>query len=219
MRRVAATFAAAVVAVGGGLLVNPSPAAAHGASMFPASRQFACWEDGLTDTGQIIPTNPACVAAVEQSGTTPMYNWFGNLHPSANGGTVGTIPDGRICDGGDAGPFDFSPYSAMRDDWPRTNLTAGSTVEFRHNNWAAHPGRFDVYVTTQGWNQSQLSWSDLELIHTEVDPPATGGPGALNYYFWDVTLPANRSGYHIIFTHWVRSDSPENFYSCSDVVF
>jgi predicted carbohydrate-binding protein with CBM5 and CBM33 domain len=219
IRKAAVTITAVVVAAGGGMLANPGPAAAHGATMFPPSRQFACWEDGLQDNGQIIPSNPACAAAVAESGTTPLYNWFGNLNPSAAGGTVGVIPDGTICSGGDAGPFDFSPYSAMRDDWPRSNVSDGATMQFRHNNWAHHPGRFDVYVTRQGWNQNQLSWGDLELIDTAQDPPATGGPGALNYYFWDTTLPSNRNGYHIIFVHWVRSDSPENFYNCSDVVF
>ena len=218
MRKVAVTLAAVVITAGGGLLANPGPAAAHGATMFPPSRQFACWEEGLQDNGQIIPSNPACAAAVAQSGTTPLYNWFGDLNPASDGGTVGVIPDGQLCNGGGAGPFDFSPYNAMRDDWPQTNVSAGSTVEFRHSNWAHHPGKFDVYVTEQGWSTSQLDWSDLELVHTEQDPPATGGPGALNYYFWDVTLP-NRSGYHIIFVHWVRSDSPEDFFSCSDVVF
>lgn len=219
MRRVAATFAAATIALGAGLLVNPSPASAHGATMFPGSRQFLCWEDGLQDDGQINPSNPACADAFAQSGATPLYNWFGNLHPSNDGGTVGSIPDGRICDGGDAGPYDFSPYNEIRQDWPSTTLNAGQTYEFQHNNWAHHPGHFDTYVTVQGWNQDQLSWSDLELIDTAQDPPQSGGPGGLNYYYWDVTLPADRSGYHIIFIHWVRSDSPEDFFSCSDVIF
>jgi predicted carbohydrate-binding protein with CBM5 and CBM33 domain len=219
MRRVAVTVAAAAVVVGGGMLANPSPATAHGATMFPPSRQFACWEDGLQDNGQIIPSNPACAAAVEQSGTTPLFNWFGNLNPASDGGTVGRIPDGEICTGGTEGPFDFSPYNAMRDDWPQTALDAGSTIEFRHNNWAEHPGKFDVYVTRQGWSQSSLDWADLELVDTAQDPPDTGGPGALNFYFWETTLPSDRSGYHIVFVHWVRSDSPEDFFNCSDVVF
>ncbi|QSB15021.1 lytic polysaccharide monooxygenase [Natronosporangium hydrolyticum] len=218
MRRVAATLAAATVALGAGLLVNPTPAAAHGATMFPGSRQYLCWEDGMQDDGQISPTNPACAAAVQQSGTTPLYNWFGNLNSQNNGGTVGSIPDGTICSGGNQGPYDFSPYSDMRDDWPRTNLNAGQTYEFTHNNWAHHPGNFDVYVTQQGWDQSELRWADLELIHTEWDPPQQGDTGGLGYYYWDVTLPADRSGYHMIFVHWVRSDSPEDFFSCSDVV-
>lgn len=220
LRRVAAVAGAAVIAVGGGLLVNPSPANAHGATIFPGSRQYFCWVDGLEDNGQIIPKNPACQDAVSQSGTTPLYNWFGNLHSNNNGATVGTIPDGRICDGADGGPYDFSPYNAMRTDWPRTHLTAGASYQIEFNNWAVHPGHFDVYLTTQGWDPtSPLSWDDLELIHTEDNPPDTGPPGGLEYYFWDMTFPSNRSGLHLMFTHWVRSDSPEDFFACSDVVF
>lgn len=220
IRRVAVTLAAAALVVAGGLLVNPNPAAAHGATVFPGSRQYLCWVDGLDETGQIFPSNPACQNWLNQSGSTPFYNWFGNLNPSAAGGTVGTIPDGQICDGGGNGPYDFSPLNEARGDWPMTHLTAGATFELRHNNWAHHPGRFDVYITRQGWNpNTPLTWAELELIDSEQDPPASGGPGGLNYYYWDFTFPADRSGYHIVFIHWVRSDSPENFYSCSDVMF
>jgi predicted carbohydrate-binding protein with CBM5 and CBM33 domain len=220
LRKVAVAALATAFAIGGGLLVNPSPAVAHGATIFPGSRQYFCWLDGLQDNGQIIPSNPACVDAVAASGTTPLYNWFGNLHPSNNGGTVGSIPDGRICDGADAGPYDFSPYNMMRPDWPRTHLTAGDTYTFQHNNWAHHPGHFDVYLTVEGWDPTApLSWSALELIHTEQDPPQSGPAGGLEYYFWNVTFPADRTGQHLVFVHWVRSDSPENFFSCSDVVF
>jgi chitin-binding protein len=217
---VAAATAAVLIGLGGGLLVSAAPASAHGASVFPGSRQYFCWVDGLEPNGQIIPKNPACQDAVAASGTTPLYNWFGNLHPSNAGGTVGSIPDGRICDGGDAGPFDFSPYNMARTDWPRTHLTAGDTYELWFNNWAAHPGRFDIYLTNQGWNpNTPLGWSDLELIQSVTDPPQTGPPGGLEFYFWDTTFPANRSGLHLLFIHWVRSDSPENFFSCSDIVF
>jgi Cellulose binding domain/Lytic polysaccharide mono-oxygenase, cellulose-degrading len=52
-----------------------------------------------------------------------------------------------------------------------------------------------------------------------TDPPQSGPPGAFNYYSWDMTLPAGKTGRHIIFIQWVRSDSQENFFSCSDVVF
>ncbi|WP_196778198.1 cellulose binding domain-containing protein, partial [Lentzea aerocolonigenes] len=37
-------------------------------------------------------------------------------------------------------------------------------------------------------------------------------------YSWQAKLP-NKSGRHIIYSLWQRSDSPEAFYSCSDVVF
>ncbi|GAA1969154.1 hypothetical protein GCM10009718_00920 [Isoptericola halotolerans] len=221
MRRLVALAVAALVGAAGLVVVtDPPEAQAHGAQVFPGSRQYFCWLDGTDQTGNIVPQNPACADAVAASGTTPLYNWFGNLDPAGAGRTTGYIPDGQICSGGDNGPYDFSPYNAMRDDWPRTHLTAGDTYQFQHNNWAHHPGHFDVYVTVEGWDPSApLSWDDLELVHTENDPPQSGGPGGLEYYFWDITLPADRSGQHLIFTHWVRSDSPENFYSCSDVVF
>jgi chitin-binding protein len=231
---VAAVAAATAIAIGTGVVVlvaGTSPASAHGASVFPGSRQYLCWVDGLDSTGQINPGNPACRTVLDQAGINPFYNWFADLHSNAAGGTVGTIPDGRICDGFDGGPFDFSPYNQPRTDWPRTNVTAGATYQFRHNNWAAHPGRFDVYVTRQGYNpNAPLTWSDLEKIGTNgapiaaseptvVDPQQSGGPGGLEFYFWQQTLPSNRSGLHLIFVHWVRSDSPENFFSCSDVDF
>ena len=165
-------------------------------------------------------SNPACADAVAAMGTTWYYNWFGNLDSNGDGRTEGYVPDGQICDGGGSGPFDFSYFNEPRTDWPRTHVTAGDTYQFQHNNWAAHPGRFDVYLTKEGFDPtSPLTWADLELIDTAQDPPQTGGPGGQEYYYWDTTLPADRTGHHIVFTHWVRSDSAENFYSCSDVVF
>jgi predicted carbohydrate-binding protein with CBM5 and CBM33 domain len=221
MRRIAALAAAVVLgAVGLVVATDPPDAEAHGAEVFPGSRQYLCWVDGQTSNGQVDPSNPACADAYAADGTSAFYNWFGNLDSNGAGRTEGYIPDGQICDGGGNGPYDFSSFNAARDDWPRTHLTAGATYEFQHNNWAAHPGRFDVYVTTEGFDPNQpLGWGDLELVDSVVDPPANGGPGGLNYYHWDVTLPADRTGEHIIFTHWVRSDSNENFYSCSDVAF
>ena len=218
IRRVAVTLAAAALVVTGGLLVHPNPAAAHGATVFPGSRQYLCWVDGLDSTGQILPTNPACQNWLNKSGSTPFYNWFGNLHPSANGGTVGTIPDGRICDGGDAGPYDFSPLNEARTDWPMTNLTAGATYQFRQKNWAEHPGRFDVYITRQGWNPSTpLTWAELEPIDTEVDPPRTAGRVVSTTTTG--TSPSRRTAAAPHRVHPLGTQTNENFYSCSDVVF
>ncbi len=209
-----------VLLLAAGLVGTATPALAHGAATFPGSRQYLCWVDGLTESGEIRPTNPACAAVLDQAGTAPYYNWFGNLHPAADGRTVGFVPDGRLCDGGGGGPYDFQPYTAARDDWPRTHLTAGTTITMRHNDWAPHPGRFDVWLTRQGWDPTvPLGWDDLELVHTAVDPARVPGDDGLGDYVFDVALPADRSGDHIVFTHWVRSDSPENFYSCADVAF
>jgi chitin-binding protein len=34
-----------------------------------------------------------------------------------------------------------------------------------------------------------------------------------------VRLPAGKTGRHLIYVIWQRSDSPEAFYSCSDVTY
>ena len=224
LRRVAAILATATLAAGAGLLLNPSPAQAHGALMVPGSRTYLCYIDGLQGNGAINPTNPACAAAVAQSGTTPLYNWFAVLDSNAAGRTVGYVPDGTLCSAGNRSPYDFSAYNAARTDWPATRLTSGGTIRMRYNNWAHHPGRFDLYITRDGWNQNQpLTWSDLEPqpFFSITNPPQVGGPGSdTGYYdFGQVRLPSGKSGRHIIFSHWIRSDSNENFYGCSDVVF
>jgi chitin-binding protein len=55
---------------------------------------------------------------------------------------------------------------------------------------------------------------------TVTDPPSVGDPGSIgSYYYWNATLPAGYTGYHIIYSVWARSDSTETFYGCSDVVF
>ena len=118
------------------------------------------------------------------------------------------------------GPYDFTAYNAARADWPMTHLTSGATIQIRYSNWAAHPGTFQVYITKHGWNPTTpLAWGDLEPFGSVTNPPQSGGAGALNYYYWNLQLPVRQTGTHMIFIQWIRSDSQENFFSCSDVVF
>ncbi|MEO1062766.1 MAG: lytic polysaccharide monooxygenase [Actinomycetota bacterium] len=214
-------LAIAVLAATIAIVAPGAPADAHGATTLPGSRQYLCWVDGLAHGGgDIQPTNPACRNVLDESGIGPFYNWFANLDSNGDGRTVGYVPDGQICSGGNRGPYDFSAFDDVRADWPVTHLTAGEAYTFLHNDWAHHPGRFDVYLTRAGWDpMSPLAWADLELLDSVVDPPQLND-GELGHYYWDVTLPADRAGeQHVLFVHWVRSDSQENFYSCSDVVF
>lgn len=203
-------------------ILTAPPASAHGAMESIGSRTFLCYEDGLTSTGQVVPQNPACQAAVANSGVTPLYNWFAVGNRTAAGGTVGTIPDGKLCSG-NSNYFDFSGFDQARSDWPMTHLTAGATVTIKYNKWAAHPGTFNLFITKPGWDPTKpLTWAELEStpFSTVTDPPSVGDPGSVNsYYDWTATLPANVTGYNIIFSQWVRSDSTENFLGCSDVVF
>lgn len=211
---------AGVAGVATAALAVPTPASAHGVAMEPGSRTFLCYKDLLANGDTQMPSNPACAAAVEAAGTTPLYNWFAVLDSNAGGKGEGYVPDGTICSAGDRSPYDFSPYNAARDDWPVTHLTAGATINLQYSNWAHHPGKFEVYITNDGWSPTQpLAWGDLEHLQTVTDPPQEGGAGSDGgHYYWDLQLP-QRSGQHMLFIQWIRSDSQENFFSCSDVVF
>jgi predicted carbohydrate-binding protein with CBM5 and CBM33 domain len=218
------TSAAVIVATAGAIVIPAAPAWAHGAMEIPGSRTFLCYEDAITSTGEIQPHNPACAAAIAQSGPTPLYNWFavGNRSCATSGMIQGCIPDGKLCSG-NSNYYDFSGFDAASPDWPKTHLTAGSTIQIRYNKWAAHPGTWSLYITKPGWDPSQpLTYEDLNPVpfSQATDPPSVGDPGSIDsYYYWNATLPADYTGYHIIFSVWARSDSTETFYGCSDVMF
>ncbi|NKQ29330.1 lytic polysaccharide monooxygenase auxiliary activity family 9 protein, partial [Streptomyces galbus] len=203
------------------IALSESSAQAHGVAMLPGSRTYLCYLDARTGNGALDPTNPACKDALAQSGSTALYNWFAVLDSNAGGKGAGYVPDGTLCSAGNKSPYDFKAYNAARSDWPRTHLTSGATIQAQYSNWAAHPGDFRVYVTKQGWSPTTpLAWGDLELFQTVSNPPQQGSPGADGgHYYWDMKLPSGRSGDAMIFIQWVRSDSQENFFSCSDVVF
>ena len=223
-RRISVTIAAVLSALLATALtvLNAAPASAHGAMMIPGSRTFLCYEDGLTPQGNIVPNNPACAAAVAQSGVTSLYNWFAVLRSDGAGRMEGFIPDGKLCSAA-ATVYDFSGYDLARDDWPVTHLTSGASIEMRYNKWAAHPGSFRMYITKDSWSPTRpLAWSDLESVPFSdvTNPTSVGSPGSIDaYYYWNATLPSGKSGRHIIYSVWTRSDSNETFYGCSDVVF
>jgi predicted carbohydrate-binding protein with CBM5 and CBM33 domain len=222
-RRRLALGAAAVASVAAMALavVIPRIALAHGALLIPGSRTWNCYQDGLTSTGEIKPNNPACAAAIAKSGPTSLYNWFAVLRSDGAGRGRGFIPDGQLCSAG-AQVYDFSGYDLARSDWPVTHLTADASIEFHYNKWAAHPGWFYLYVTKDGWNpNAPLTWDELEdtYFSSADHPPSVGDPGTVSsYYYWTGKLP-HKTGRHIIYSIWQRSDSNETFYGCSDVTF
>lgn len=211
----------AAVATAVGVMVAVSPAAqAHGAMMQPGSRTYLCWQDGLSPQGNIVPRNPACGAAVTAGGTNALYNWFGVLRSDGAGRTRGFIPDGKLCSGNNP---TYSGFDIARADYPVTHLTAGGNFNWRYSNWAHHPGTFSMYVTKDSWSPTRaLSWNDIEETPflQVTNPPQQGSVGTNDgHYYWSGRLPAAKSGRHIIYSVWSRSDSTETFYNCSDVTF
>ncbi|MFJ4203374.1 lytic polysaccharide monooxygenase [Streptomyces sviceus] len=203
---------AAVAAVGLAPLaltaLAAAPASAHGSMGDPVSRVSQCYAEGPES-----PRSDACRAAVAAGGTQALYDWNGIRIGDANGRHQALIPDGRLCS---ANNDEFKGLDLARADWPATSVSRGSYT-FKYRVTAPHKGTFTVYLTKPGYDPTQpLAWADLDLSHpvaTATDPVASGG-----FYTFSGTLP-ERSGRQLLYAVWQRSDSPEAFYSCSDVTF
>ncbi|MFF8595460.1 lytic polysaccharide monooxygenase [Streptomyces sp. NPDC015220] len=207
-RRTAATLAALALAPFALTAVAAAPAAAHGSMGDPVSRIAQCYAEGPES-----PKSAACQAAVAAGGTQALYDWNGIRIGDAGGRHQALIPDGRLCS---ANSEEFKGLDLARADWPATAVKSGSyTFEYRVT--APHKGTFNVYITKSGYDPAKpLAWTDLDLQHpvaTVTDPVASGG-----FYTFSGTLP-ERSGRQLLYAVWQRSDSPEAFYSCSDVAY
>jgi predicted carbohydrate-binding protein with CBM5 and CBM33 domain len=214
LRRKAGIAAVAVFAAAGITVLTPVVASAHGASTSPGSRTYLCYQDGHTTGGDLVPKNAACSKAVADGGTQPLWDWFGVLRSDGAGRTTGFIPDGELCSGG---ATKYDAYNEPRNDWPATRLTSGANWAVHYNAWAAHPGQFRLYITKDGYDPTKpLAWSDLESEPFSTwDETVPNGSGE---YYWNAKLPT-KTGRHIIYSVWSRTDSKETFYGCSDVVF
>ncbi|MGW7819282.1 lytic polysaccharide monooxygenase auxiliary activity family 9 protein [Streptomyces puniciscabiei] len=205
--------AAAVVAVLGLpplalTVLAAAPASAHGSMGDPVSRVSQCYAEGPEG-----PKSAACRAAVAAGGTQALYDWNGIRIGDAAGQHRKLIPDGKLCS---ANNEEFKGLDLARADWPATRVRSGSYT-FGYRVTAPHKGTFTVYLTKPGYDPAKpLAWSGLDLEHpvaTVTDPVASGG-----FYTFSGTLP-ERSGKQLLYAIWQRSDSPEAFYSCSDVDF
>ncbi|MGW0548061.1 lytic polysaccharide monooxygenase auxiliary activity family 9 protein [Streptomyces altiplanensis] len=183
------------------------PASAHGSMTDPVSRVSACYAEGPES-----PDSAACKAAVAAGGVQALYDWNAVNIANAAGNHRQLIPDGELCS---AGNDKYKGLDLARADWPSSKLAAGKHT-FRYKGTAPHKGSFELYVTKDGYDPTKpLKWSDLEEkpFAAVTDPKMENGD-----YVFDGTVP-NKSGRHLVYSVWQRSDSPEAFYTCSDVVF
>ncbi|MBB3280952.1 lytic polysaccharide monooxygenase [Mitsuaria sp. BK037] len=190
-------------------IVAPSTAFAHGAPEFPISRQYNCFKN---------PSLPACQAAIAYGGEQAIYDWNGVNQANANGNHKAVAPDLKICAGGQE---KFKGFDLARADWPATAYSPGADgkYEYRYNATAPHRSlNWTFFLTRDGWNPatSPLRWSDLEQVQ-QLGPEQIVTSGK-TIYTMKLTLP-KRTGRHVLFSAWQRSDSTEAFYACSDVDF
>jgi chitin-binding protein len=203
----------AAIAVAGAVplltLTAAAPASAHGAPTNPLSRAAACGAEA-GDTAR----SAACRAAVAASGTAVVDQWDNLRVANVAGRDREVIPDGKLCSGG------IRTYRGLdlpRPDWPTTRLAAGADFTFTYRGTIPHKGTFRLYVTKDGYDPARwLRWSDLEAepFLAVTDPTLRNG----SYRFAGV-LPKGKQGRHLIYTIWQNSDTPDTYYSCSDVEF
>ncbi|AXG77095.1 lytic polysaccharide monooxygenase auxiliary activity family 9 protein [Streptomyces paludis] len=187
--------------------LTAAPAAAHGSMTDPVSRVAACFAEGPEN-----PRSEACKAAIAASGTQAFYDWNEVNIADAAGNHRQLIPDGKLCG---AGRDKYKGLDLARADWPSSPMAPGDRT-FRYKATAPHRGSFELYLTKDGYDPTRpLKWSDLEErpFLKVSDPKLEDGA-----YVFNGVVP-NRSGRHLLYSIWQRSDSPEAFYTCSDVVF
>ncbi|MFD7181127.1 lytic polysaccharide monooxygenase [Streptomyces sp. NPDC059904] len=207
VRRKAAAFAVAGAVPFALTALAAVPASAHGSMTDPVSRVSACYAEGPES-----PQSAACKAAVAASGAQAFYDWNAVNIANAAGKSKEIIPDGKLCS---AGNDKYKGLDLPRADWPSSPMSAGSHT-FHYKGTAPHKGSFELYITKDSYDPTKpLKWSDLEAqpFVKVTDPKMENGD-----YVFDGDVPA-RSGRHLIYSIWQRSDSPEAFYTCSDVVF
>lgn len=208
IRTIVSAMAAAVVAVPAVVVSAAGPASAHGTMDTPVSRSYVCYQEGPEN-----PVSDVCSAVVAAGGTQPLYDWMEVNIGDAAGRHREIIPDGELCS---AGRAKYRGLDLARADWPATSLPPSADFTFRYRATAPHQGGFELYVTRDGYDPNEpLGWDDLETepFHVEASPQLVDGQ-----YLMDVTLP-EKEGRHLIYAIWQRTDSPEAFYACSDVVF
>lgn len=204
--------------------VIPSIAHSHGYAVYPAARQHICHEQGgLWGDGSTIP-NQACRAAYQESGEGAFNNKNGyaalvvdHENPEA---VKAVIKDGELCH---ASIASYSGTGVASENWQRTELVSGDTINFQYRATAVHnPSYWEVYISKPGYNpaNSRLTWDDVELFATQgnVEPVKINGE---DHYQFDIKLPEGRDGEEVtIFSRWQRVDpAGEGFYNCSDVKF
>ncbi|ASQ45907.1 GlcNAc-binding protein A precursor [Legionella clemsonensis] len=183
---------------------------AHGSMEVPISRIYQCFKENPEN-----PKSSACKAAVELGGKQPIYNWNEVNQPAANDRHTDIIPDGQLCSGGRE--F-YKGLNLARSDWSTSIIEpdAEGLFHFIYYPTAPHKTKyFKFYITKSDYEFNQpLKWSDLE-----PQPFCTINTVSLvnDRYNMPCKIPANKIGRQLIFVIWQREDSPEAFYSCSDV--
>ncbi|WP_418957259.1 lytic polysaccharide monooxygenase auxiliary activity family 9 protein [Streptomyces tritici] len=189
--------AAVALGVAGVTFLSAGSATGHGYTDSPISRQKLCQNGTVTGCGSI--------------------QWEPQSVEGPKGFPAAGPADGTICAGGNAR---FAQLDDPRGgSWPATRVTSGQSYTFRWQFTARHRTTdFRYYITRNGWNPAQkLTRAALDpqpfltVPYHSQQPPATLSHSG--------TIPAGKTGKHLILAVWTIADTANAFYACSDVQF
>lgn len=207
------------------VLFAGAPLVAHGTVVSPVSRVYRVY--------QANPDNPSfalAASAVAIDGTLSYYTWnelSRNIPQAVQAGLPAGFdyspwcPDGQLASGGrvDPGsseyPRTYAGLDQVSADWPTTPVDAGETILVDFLATAPHdPSVWDVWMTTSDWDAgTALNWDQMEFLGRPQPVLAAG------HYTFDLTIPADRSGHHVLWVAWQRDDPVgEVFFSTSDLL-
>lgn len=172
----------------------PAKVLAHGYVTQPESRAYACK----------LKKNNACGAVVYEPQSIEAPNGFPQAGPA----------DGQIANAGNALFKELNDQSPNR--WTKANISTGVNA-FTWHHTARHATKtWRYFITKQGWDSSAaLSRNSFDL------KPFCTIEGNLKQPEIEVThqcsVPADRSGYHVILAVWDIADTTNSFYNAIDV--
>jgi chitin-binding protein len=120
--------------------------------------------------------------------------------------------DGKLASADEKYGGNLDAQSSTR--WVKNDITTGMntvvwkfTAPHRTSKWA-------YYITKNGWNQNAPLTRDVFETLTTIPHD---GSEASNNPSHTINIPANKSGYHVIYAVWDIADTPNAFYNVIDV--
>ena len=198
----------------------------HGTVVYPKSRVLRVYEH-LNGSGSAFPL---AATAIQIDGSLSYYTWnevSRNIPQAVTAGLPAGydyspwMPDGALASAGRTDPTSplyprtYAGLDQTSDAWPTTPVTAGQVLSVDYYATAPHnPSVWDVWMTTNDWDpNTALNWAQMEFLGR----PTVTFTGS--HYLFDVTIPTDRCGHHVLWVAWQRDDpAGEVFISASDLM-
>lgn len=206
-------------------LIVAATAWGHGSAVSPESRVHRVYASN--------PENPSFQLArnaIVMDGTNSYYTWTElsrNIPAAVQAGLPAGfdyspwVPDGQLASGGRVDPNSsvyprtYRGLDQVSAAWPTSPAQAGESLSIDFDAHTPHePSVWDVWMTTPNWQPTEpLTWGKMEFLGR-----TTVTLSGMHYRF-DVEIPANRAGHHVLWIAWQRDDPVgEVFFSTSDIM-